>query len=252
MVSRKALLIAASIPKGQDAHFIPAELEAAKQFLLSTAGGAWEADEIKILRAPSLHLLETEIKNLEVDYSITWFFGKSFPDSRGNHFLVIEENDFIKDTDLLNGSDRQLLLIDDSGGSSNIVIQEELVAISELRKARAMYDRWIESCEAGKVIMHATESSNLKRPEHLAGIFTRKLLEVASNISPASNRFHLKSILTVGHETPDLLLEEGFEEGPVITWSEGNVKLPFALALPMPAALLPVMKSDQQNLGWSL
>jgi hypothetical protein len=250
MISRKALLISTSLPSQQCE--VPAELEAARQFLLSTSGGAWHEEEICCFYASSVFALEEKIKEMAADYTITWFFGKGFPDQHGHHFLVLQDQDFLQDIDLLNTSSKQLLLIDDEGGSANIMITSEMASISDLRKARAMYDRWIDNCENGQVIMHATESNTLQRPKHLAGLFTRKLLQVASTISPSNNRFQLKSIITVGHETPDLLMEEGFVEGPVITWSQGNVKLPFALALPMPAALLPVLKSDQMNGGWQL
>ena len=252
MVTRKALLICSSSSAGHNINNLPAELEATRQFLLSPIGGAWQEEEITIVLAASEKSLLAEVLNAEADYNITCFFGKSFPSKDKRHFLILNDNTFIEDVDLLNASPRQLVLVDDEGGTETIFIQAEAGDPVELRKARSMYDKWIEMSGEGKVIMHSGDESTVQRPKHKAGLFIRKLLQVASSIAPTSERYQLKNILSAGQETPDLLLELGFEEGPVITWSQGNIRLPFAMALPLPPHLLPVPVGARFRSGFDI
>lgn len=251
MIKRQALLISAAVNKNAGTH-LPAELEATRQFLLSPSGGAWLENEILILRNPTQTLLTKQVAELNADYTITCFFGKSFPGSTDRHFLVLPDSDYIEDTDLLNGSERQLVLIADEGSSSPIPFKNTVPRPEEYQRARAMYNQWIEVSEAGKMIMHGSEHSTSPTDGKEGGLFMRKLLQVAQSVVPTSNRFHLKSILAAGHETPDLLLEEGHEDGPAITWSEGNIKLPFALALPLPNTEVKKGPETSNDKGWAL
>jgi hypothetical protein len=251
MILRKALLISAP-----DQHGIPgtsSELEAIKKFLFSSRGGSWKGEEIKVLENPDITALLTAVKEMQADYTITFFSGKGFPDSSGNHFLMLADNDFFQDTELLNQSPKQLVLIDswhEAGSKREIIVEGPA---EESDKARMMYDKWIQNCEPGQLIMHATEENTYASPKNNGGIFTKKLLEVANKIPSLQNRFNLKSILAAGHETPDLLLEEGFEEGPAITYSSGNIKLPFAMAMPAPQAALPQpKKGNDYSSGFTL
>jgi hypothetical protein len=250
MISRKALLISAADRKNSS-RSINAELEATSDFLMSPRGGAWRSDEILILNNPSLKTLLRTVEEMQADYTITYFSGKGFPDNNGNHFLVLSEGDYFQDTELLNASQKQVVIIDDCTESFDAGNMKQVAEPSDIDKARRMYDRWIESCEDGQLIMHATEKATVSSPQK-GGIFTKKLLQVATSIPSTHDRFNLKSILATGHETPDLLLEEGFEEGPAITYSNGNIKLPFAMALPSPMKFLPAIKRDDFSNGLSL
>lgn len=252
MVTRKALLICANNHAELNDQSLPAELEATRQFLLSAAGGAWDEEEITVLMSPTEKTLLREIQKAVADYTITCFFGKSFPSADKRHFLLLNDSGFIEDIDLLNNAARQLVLIDDEGGSETIFIQSDQGDAVELRKARTMYDKWIENTAPGQVIMHASEGNTIKRSEQQIGLFIRKLLQVAGTIAPASDRYQLKNIIAAGQETPDLLLELGYEDGPVITWSKGNVRLPFAMALPLPPHLLPVPVSARFRNGFDI
>lgn len=251
MILRKALLVSASqyAKKGTAAR--NSDLEATRQFLLSPHGGAWTTDEILVLDNPDLEQLSKAVQSMEADYTITFFLGKGFPDRAGKHFLILGEGDFFEDTELLNNSPKQVVIID--GVSEEYTQPSSTVNArqSDLDHARRMYDRWIMNCDPGQMIMHATEKATTSLADK-AGIFTRKLLQVAMNISPAKDKFSLKSILAAGHATPDLLLEEGFDEGPAITYSNGNIKLPFAMALPAPAPMLPAIKRDDLSSGFAL
>lgn len=244
MILRKALLIDA--PVGYRARVTGAntELEAMKKFLMSPRGGGWKPEEIQILENPGMSTLLNAVKKMQADYTITFFSGKSFPDHAGNHFLMLGDSDFFQDTELLNASSRQLVLIDTCQEASLVQQAQAESKPQEFETARMMYDKWIESCEPGQLIMHATEENTYNVSKGNEGIFTQKLLEVANTIPALENRFNLKSILAAGHETPDLLLEDGYEEGPAITYSSGNIKLPFAMAMPAPQASLPVPRSN--------
>jgi hypothetical protein len=252
MILRKALLISAPEAGAGSLRGVNAELEATMTFLMSPNGGAWTAEEITILKNPSLKTIIRTVKEMVADYTITYFSGRGFPDKNGNHFLLLNDGDFFQDTELLNESVKQVVLIDDCAENFNGEESQSTASASELDKARRMYDRWIENCEDGQLIMHSTEEATVTPARKKGGLFTKKLLQVASSIPPARDRFNLKSILATGHETPDLLLEEGYEEGPAITYSNGNIKLPFAMALPAPISLLPAIKKDDFSSGLTL
>jgi len=239
MTSRKALLIHAPGGECHNMSDVNADLEATREFLMSPQGGAWKSEEITVLVKPSLRLVLSMVDHMKADYTITFFSGKSFPDKNGNHFLVLNDGDFFQDTELLNHSGKQLVLVDACREPIESLKLNFTGHPSDYHKARLMYDKWIESCEAGQVILHATEQSTLAPKKNNAGIFTQRLLQIASTLPSVENRFNLKSILAAGHETPDLLLEDGVDYGPAITYASGNVKLPFAMAMPKPPALLP-------------
>jgi hypothetical protein len=252
MTTRKALLISATGLYTHESDIVNKDLEAARNFLLSPRGGAWNLTEIQILQEPDLKTMLKAVKEMHADYTITVFSGKGFPDKSGNHFLMLGDGDFFQDTELLNGSEKQLVLVDacpESFSDKTILFDGHP---SEYDTARKMYDRWIENCEPGQLIMHSTEANTFTSQKNHGGLFTRKLLLVASNVPSVKDRFNLKSILAAGHETPDLLLEEGFEEGPAITYSNGNIKLPFAMAMPAPQSLLPKISDGGYSQGFTL
>src|SRR5688500_9331193 len=110
MISRKALLISAPAG-GMGSRAGNSDLEATRNFLLSPRGGAWAAHEIHVLDNPSVDQITEAVQNMAADYTITYFSGASFSDRNANRFLVLQE-DFIRDTDLLNDSQKQLVLVD--------------------------------------------------------------------------------------------------------------------------------------------
>ena len=235
MISRKALLVSAP---GANCHGSNNDLEATRNFLLSPRGGAWAAHEIRVLDHPSVDELTAEVQGMHAHYTITYFSGTSFADSGGNRFLVLGE-DFVRDTDLLNSSEKQLVLVDACPENFSKEVIHFTGKPNEFELARRMYDKWIERCEPGQVIMHAMEAPQGKP----AGLFTRKLLQLASKVPAVQNRFNLKSILAAGHEVPALLEHEGYTSSPEISYSQGNTKLPFAMAMPAPPPGLPAGKT---------
>jgi hypothetical protein len=253
MISRKALLISTPMGENDSVSGTNPELDAFQRFLLSPKGGAWKPEEIIFLENPDIKLLVKTVADMVADYTITFFSGTGFPDRSGNHFLMVSGDDFFQDTELLNRSPKQLVLIDTgrkAGPSRKIQVEGP---DKDIDQARMMYDKWIEHCEPGQLIMHATEENTFASGKNNGGIFTEKLLQVADRIPPLQDKFNLKSILAAGHETPDLLLEEGFEEGPAITYSNGNIKLPFAMAMPAPQGFLPqVSNNNNYSSGFTL
>jgi hypothetical protein len=230
MILRKALLISApgcACPEAKT----NSDLQTTRNFLLSPRGGAWSDDEVTVLENPSLESIIAAVKTMRADYTITYFSGESFSDRSGRRFLVTRKGDFFQDTELLNASEKQLVLVDDCRDSATGDAVHFTGKPDEIQLARRMYDKWIERCEAGQMIMHACEPGKMNTVR--SGLFTKKLLQVASKVPAVENRFNLKSILAAGHEVPVLLQSEGAEHSPDISYMNGNGKLPFALALPI-------------------
>jgi len=230
MISRKALLISAPAGAGS-AHGINTDLEATRNFLLSPRGGAWNKDEITLLENPSLPEVISAVRVSVADYNITFFSGDGFADNNGNRFLILNDGDFFVDTELLNDSPKQLVLVDACREAFTEEVFHFTGRPNEFEKARRMYDRWIERCEPGQLIIHSTER-NTHREKSKGGLFTQKLLQVASTVPAVENKFNLKSIYAAGSETPDLMRGEGCASSPAISYEKGNVKLPFAMAMP--------------------
>lgn len=251
MILRKALLISAPGIGSRNGSGLNSDLLATRNFLLSPPGGAWKDDEITVLDNPTLKEMLSAVGDMQADYTITFFLGKSFHDSSGNHFLVLREGDYCQDTELLNYSEKQLVLVDawrEFYGEPPKYSPHP----GDLDKARRMYDKWIQGSAGGQVIMHGIEGDTLYSNNNSGGIFTQKLLHVACNVPPVENRFNLKSILAAGHETPALMQGEGLEEGPSITYAQGNIRLPFALALPKPLSRLASSNGDDLSSGLAL
>lgn len=234
MISRQALLISA--PEGGHQAGGNSDLAATRNFLLSPRGGAWAAHEIHVLDNPSVEDITTRVAEMNAHYTITYFSGTSFGDESGNRFLVLS-GDFIRDTELLNRSEKQLVLVDTCPDNFTGEVINFTGKPNEFELARKMYDKWIERCEPGQMIMHAREANT---PVHgQGGLFTQKLLQLGSRVPPVQNKFNLKSILAAGHEMPQLSGENGACLGPEISYSNGNIKLPFAMAMPAPRPGLP-------------
>ncbi len=241
MISRKALLISAPL-RGELNGAANSDLEATRNFLLSPRGGAWAAHEIHVLDNPTVQQITEVVAGMHADYTITCFSGQSFGDSNGNRFLVLN-GDFIRDTDLLNSSEKQLVLVDTCPESFSKEVIHFVGKPNEFELARRMYDKWIERCDAGQMIMHARTSAD----QLYAGAFTQKLLQLASKVPSIENKFHLKSILAAGHEVPQLLQAEGCDLSPEISYRSGNIKLPFAMAMPAPRPGLPAAQNSGIN-----
>jgi hypothetical protein len=249
MITRKALLISAP-GSGCSRDNLNTDLQTTRNFLLSPRGGAWSDDEITVLENPPLEDIISAVSKMEADYTITYFSGKNFSDENGRRFLILREGDFFQDTELLNRSEKQLVLVDACPEKFTEEVIHFVGRPDEFQLARRMYDKWIERCESGQMIMHACEPGNSGKMK--AGLFTQKLLQIASKVPAVENRFNLKSILAAGHEIPVLLQESGDEQGPDISYMNGNGKLPFALALPILKKKGSVTGEGFNSLAWGL
>ena len=67
-----------------------------------------------------------------------------------------------------------------------------------------------------------------------------------------TNNGSLHPLMKVKTQFREIMLELGFEDGPVITWSQGNIRLPFAMALPLPPHLLPVPVGARFRSGFDI
>lgn len=243
MISRKALLVSA--PAGE----LPArennDLETTRNFLLSPRGGAWASHEIHVIDNPTVEELTAAVDATEADYTITYFSGRSFGDSAGNRFLVLR-GDFIRDTELLNNSAKQLVLVDTCPDFFSSEVIHFVAKPNEFELARQMYDKWIEKCEAGQVIMHAADSS---QPSQGSGAFTQTLLQVAGRVPSIENKFNLRSIHAAGNGLPGPGQDETPAVMPLISFRRGNIKLPFAMALPAPRLGLPAANAGSSGMN---
>lgn len=242
MVRRQALLIGAS--GGIDTTYLPGvsvDLKAMKSFLMSPQGGAWKRSEITILEDPTLNELNSVYRYIKADYTITMFSGHGFSGESGRRFLCLSDGTYFNDLDLLNSSPRQLLLLDScrnviTGISGPYLEEEEWSHFdggeSEKERARRVYDRWIEQSGHGTLVIHSTTHGNYSYDTSVGGAFTQKLLHVGNRVKK-KEKFNLLSIYSCVRHVPKLLEKEGYDQCPTITYKDGNINLPFALAIPV-------------------
>lgn len=240
-MTRKALLIGS--PGGLYSDYlrgVRVDLRSMKEFLMSPQGGAWYEDEIIVLDDPNMYLLSEILKLMDAEYTITMFSGHGFADQYKNRFLSLTSGDYFQDTDLLNESPRQLVLVDACRnvfypGISGLPFGDPEFhfdgGYSDLQRARKIYDKWIELSPPGRLILHSTSHGISASDTPEGGVFTNKLLQVGRSV-PVKDKFHFYNILKTGNFVPKMIREDGYLQKPCIVYRRGNIELPFALSIP--------------------
>lgn len=263
MITRKALLIGA--PGGGNSIYLAGvsrDLNATRAFLMSPEGGAWYDHEIIVFPDADINSIGYEVQRMFADYSIVLFSGHGFSDLTGNRFLSLSNGNYFYDRELLNKSPRQLVVIDSCRKVlPQLGIGDPMEEWSHfdanqnyLIKARKAYDFWIKNTPHGRLIIHSTEHDNYALDTRDGGIFTQTLLQVANNLKSEYGKIMRMNIFAVANNTVRLIKKDGYSQQPEITYQNGNINLPFALALPIPQPI-PVRRTLQKKtnyIGWIL
>jgi hypothetical protein len=234
--TRKAILIGSPGPKDNHLEGVKIDLQNMKRFLLSEAGGAWNDEEISVLKDPTLSEILPYLESMDEDYLFVYFSGHGFTNTHGARMLSLRGHS-IPDTLLLRTpSQKQLVVVDAcrtfvSHGFSGIPEYELGVDHFEGSYARRIFDECISLSPAGKIIVHSTQSGYKSYENTLGGHFTQALLKISYEIQ-ANDQYTTCAIDRIINHTPLLLRQYQNNQVPSITYRSGMLTIPFAIGIP--------------------
>ncbi len=230
--TRKAVLICSPGSGKNRLPGVAQDLSNMYNYLLSPRGGAWYKSEIHVLDNPSAWQA-WQATQVATDYSFVYFSGHGFMDVWGNNQLCLYDGD-VTDTELLNTSVRQLVLIDAcrvympsiSGIPEEV---EKWLYASGLSEARNLFNDYILSSPPGITIVHATAAGETAQDTPEGAIFTNALLNKAFTYKPTYGHYPVKIEDLIKDATQELT-KSGSHQRPCIYKCNGSMQVPFAIA----------------------
>jgi hypothetical protein len=236
-VTRLALLIGAPGKNKNYLRGVSVDLENVQNFLLSPNGGTWHPHEIVSLPNACLSDVAYIIEAAYADYLFVYFSGHGYIDDYSNKRMLCLQDSDVEDLFLLNNSPRQLILVDACRnyvrpGISGIPgFAEEPLHFDGESAVRNLFNQLILQSPAGRIIVHGTQSGQYSNDSIFGGHFTQALLRIATRIN-AGNDYTTASISRLVSYVPSVLEEKGNSQIPDITYSTGNMNVPFAIGIP--------------------
>lgn len=233
--SRKALIIGSPGIEGVDyLYSASTDVTNIKNHLLSSRGGKWKDDEIKVIWNPEVVELAAMIANTVADYVFIYFAGHGYETTSGERRICFNDAD-VSDFFLLNSSPRQLVVIDacrekEYPAISGIPEEEEWLHFDGYYPEREAFNNYILHSPVGKKIVHATKSgfASLEDINGKGGVFTTSLLLSARKIQ-CNAVYAPVSIEQLLKKARKIIKQSGDEQEPEIVYSSGNLMVPFAI-----------------------
>ncbi|HYG51497.1 MAG TPA: hypothetical protein VD905_11375 [Flavobacteriales bacterium] len=253
-MKKRALLIGA--PGGVTSRFlhgVSKDLERFRTFLMSAQGGGWLDEEILEFANPSLNELNEVFHTLHAEYTIVYVSGDGSTDEYGRRLAHLSNGDTFADTDFLILDSPKMLVIMDTNRKAaeegpKFIPQWHKQTEDQLEYSREMYNEWIEDCEEGRLIIHASNSKYEAKDSEDGGAFTSALLYFGIGLKPAETECTFASIKRIGDIAVNMVRKHESPQRPHIAYKKGNARLPFALGVP---DRVPVKKNEEKNAGAS-
>lgn len=192
-MSRKAVLVEASkIAGADDLPGARADVVNLREWLTLNQGGAWEDEEIVVLRNPSRARLWTELeKARSVDYAFVAFSG------HGHHvrtrqgeetYVCINDTEEFAAGDLYPGNLRATVLVDACRGLTVRMFHEALEARAKALKyarseeryrCRLRFDQAVAACDAGPVWLYSCRVNESAGDTPMGGVFTTSMIRTS-------------------------------------------------------------------------
>jgi hypothetical protein len=247
MASRKALIIGYPGEKGANNYCegVNLDIENYKSFLTSPLGGSWSEDEVKILYKPTKEAVSQALQSLKyVNYSKIIFSGHgAYSPIHDSTFLKLNKNEAI-DSAELRGACRKQTIILDCCRKVKRAITEEKIMLKEAEaamalnpeKCRILYDKRIEECDTGFIVMNAC-SINEKAYDDSSrgGYYSYYLIKSAidwadRNIGSFFMSPHFFSVVSAHNTTSTKVLNlSGGQQNPQIEKPRSDPYFPFAI-----------------------
>lgn len=233
-ITRKAIIIGCP-GKGNNYLFgVDYDLQNITTYLLSDRGGHWFENEITTLTNPTEQKIHTIVASAYADYVLIYFSGHGYTSTTHERMLVTNDK-AISDLSLLNKSPRQLIIIDACrnyvrpGISGLPDFGDAYLDFEGQYPSRDMFDRRIAASPHGKMIIHATKKGKYSLDSSNGGYFTKALLHAATGIKLMANT--VCSIEQILIYVPSILKSQGANQIPSISYSTGNLQVPFAVEI---------------------
>lgn len=234
-ITRKAILIGSPGSGNSFLRGVPEDLTNMENFLQSDKGGRWFPDEIITLTNPSFEKVFSVVHTTRADYNFIYFSGHGFTSHDNSRMLALRDNN-IADLFFINDSPRQLIVID---ACRNYVpprisgipdFGEEWFSFDGIYEAREMFNSYINNSPHGKTIIHATQIGEYSYDSSTGGYFTKALLTISKRVKTETYRpIFITRVLDL---VPQVLQKQGNSQIPCIAYTEGNLIVPFAIAVP--------------------
>lgn len=253
--TRKAVLIGCPGSGNSFLSGVKQDLENVSKYLQSEKGGVWYKHEIEPIYNPSYTQVKKAIEKAIADYVFIYFSGHGYTDGDTNARMICLKDYYISDKHLLNNSYRQLVLIDACRnevrpGISGIPDYEPEWHYFTGSPVRQLFDNYIKSSPAGKLIVHGTQRGEYSYDSSTGGMFTNALLNIGTRIK-ADQKYSQVSIRTVLNYVPQVLQPQGNSQIPSIAYKTGNLTVPFAIGVPKSAPQKTFNRLPQRQLATS-
>jgi hypothetical protein len=241
-ITRKAILIGCPGSGNSFLRGVAEDLINMENFLQSDKGGRWFPDEIVTLTNPSFEKVFSVVHSTNEDYNFIYFSGHGFTSHDNSRMLALRDNN-IADLFFINDSPRQLIVVDAcrnyvAPGISGIPdLGEEWFSFDGVYEAREMFDNYIVNSPHGKTIIHATQIGEYSYDSSTGGYFTKALLNISTRVMAETYRpIFITRVLDF---VPQVLQKQGNSQVPCITYTQGNLIVPFAIAVPQTSQSKP-------------
>lgn len=232
---RKALIIGSPGTEGVDyLYSVSTDVTNIENHLLSSRGGKWKDNEIKVLWNPGITELASIIENTIADYLFVYYAGHGYETAKGERKICLIDAD-VSDFFLLNKAPRQLVVIDacrekEYPAISGIPEEEEWLPFDGYYPEREAFNNYILQSPVGKKIIHATKSgfASWEDKSGKGGVFTTNLILSTRNIQ-CNDLYAPISIELAIWKARKMIKLAGDEQEPEIVYSIGNLQVPFAL-----------------------
>lgn len=160
-------------------------------FLISHKGGSWKKEEIYVLINENAQNILEVINQLPYsDYRILYFSGHGFTQNK-NQFICLDEYNDVKINELINKSDRELIIIDscrslispELGGDIFFEEIQKSIINSKIQNARIIFDDAINKSEKGSIIVNSTSLGEAAHDTGTGGVFTKNLLKIKNIVN---------------------------------------------------------------------
>jgi hypothetical protein len=195
-MKRYALIIGyAGEPGAKDfLEGVDSDIEGWKTLLSSPNGGAWRADEIKIMRAPTSAAVSAELtmSKGKVDYALMVFTGHGAYSSLKSDTLLQLNKSETFESKKLDVATRQTVVLDCCRKDVDQKVQKSLVMDSvqilartgfpNPQQARAAFDVAVKGCEPGIIVLNACNIGEYSYDDEFGrgGRYTFALLDTAT------------------------------------------------------------------------
>ncbi len=235
--SRIAILVGAPGSGKDRLPGVPQDMVNLEQYLLSPRGGAWNQSEIQLMYDPSCYEVLKAVQAAIADYVFVYFSGHGFMSGNAQNFLCVKDG-YLEDHELFNiVSPRQLITCDScrkfyhtiSGFPEELEQYQYATGYSE---ARAVFNSYIINSKPGRIIIHSTSTDQyaIDNLDGHGGEFTLALLDSLYSFKPFVSGYHPMTVEKILDRTVLKLKEAGEEQIPEITYSLGELSVPFGIA----------------------